>query len=92
MIYVKKGDTVIMAGADNEKSFQDGTSLGKFGLGAWVANNLIDTGAAAYQSVKNSKTAAGVTNTAAKEATKQSAIKATTDQAKIAAEMATMVE
>jgi hypothetical protein len=90
MIFVKKGDTVVMAGANNEKSFSDLGGVVKWGIGAWAATDIWSTGNATYQSVKNSKTAADVTNTAAKEATKQASINATTEQAKIAAEVEAM--
>jgi hypothetical protein len=79
-----------MAGANNEKSFSDSISGIKWLGGYWAASDIWSTGNATYQSVKNSKTAADVTNTAAKEATKQTSINATTEQAKIAAEVDAM--
>jgi hypothetical protein len=90
MILVKKGDTVVMAGANNEKSFSDSISGIKWLGGYWAASDITDTVSSALMSTTNSKTAADVTNTAAKEATKQTSINATTEQAKIAAEVDAM--
>jgi hypothetical protein len=90
MIFVKKGDTVIMAGANNEKSFSDSISGIKWLGGYWAASDITDTVSSALMSTTNSKTAAGVADTAAKEATKQASINATTEQAKIAAEVDAM--
>jgi hypothetical protein len=92
MIFVKKGDTVVMAGANNEKSFSDSISGIKWLGGYWAASDITDTVSSALMSTTNSKTAAGVADTAVKEATKQSGIKASTDQAKIAAEAAAIME
>jgi hypothetical protein len=81
-----------MAGANNEKSFSDSISGIKWLGGYWAASDITDTVSSALMSTTNSKTAAGVADTAVKEATKQSGIKASTDQAKIAAEAAAIME
>jgi len=87
MIAVQKGDTTVVMADNNEKSFQDGASLGKFGIGTIGAVNIFDTAAATYNSVKNLATKSGVEKTALVEGTKKAGIQATTDQARIAAEV-----
>ncbi len=71
MIYARKGNTEVAIASNNSRSFREGASVVKFGIGTWGLTDIWSTGASTYQSVKNSKTAAGITNTAAKEGTKQ---------------------
>ncbi len=91
MIYVKKGETVVAIGDNNEKSFQDATSLGKFGIGAWALTDIFSTGASTYQSVKNSATKSSVESTALKESTKQIGLKEATTQKGMELEAAALV-
>lgn len=88
MIYVSQGDTQIRIADDNEDSFREINKTGRFGLGAAQLGSVARSGINAAASVKNAKTAAGVTNTAAKEGTKQAAIAAEREAARLAAEEA----
>ena len=88
LLMAQKGDTKVVLIDDQEKSFQDFTSFGKWGITGWALTDLGRTAASAITSVKNTKTAAGVSNTAVKEATKGKAIDASVEQSRIAAEAA----
>lgn len=92
MIHVKKGETELTIIDNNEDSFREAIGGAKWAASIWGLSNVADTVGKSWTSSSNAKAAADVSKTASKEATKQAGIQATTDQAKIAAEAAAMVE
>jgi len=90
LIIVERGDTKLMIGDNNEQSFRDGTSLGKWGIAGWSLSDIARTGASAAKSITATKSSEKVANTAAKEATKQVGLKEVTAQKGIELEKAAL--
>jgi hypothetical protein len=87
-LYVRHGATEISTSDNNEDSFRELNKTARFTGGVMAATNVANGITDAIKSVKNTTTAAGVTNTAAQEATKQAAITAEVEAARIAADSA----
>ena len=92
LLIVERGDTKVMIGDNNEQSFRDGTSLGKWGIAGWTLSDIVGTGASAAKSITATKSSAKVANTAAKEQTKQIGLQEVTKQKSIEAAAEAIVE
>lgn len=92
LIIVERGDTRLLIGDNNEQSFRDGTSLGKWGIAGWTLSDIVGTGASAAKSITATKSSAKVANTAVKEQTKQIGLQEVTKQKSIEAAAEAIVE
>lgn len=92
LIIVERGDTRLLIGDNNEQSFRDGTSLGKWGIAGWTLSDIVGTGASAAKSITATKSSAKVANTAVKEQTKQIGLQEVTKQKSIEVAAEAIVE
>lgn len=90
-LYVREGNTEIATYDNNEDSFREGAKTARFGIGAAQAASVIKSGISAVASVKNTTTAAGVSKAAGAETTKQAAIAAEREAARLAAAESALV-
>jgi len=90
MIYAKSGESTVIIADNNEESVKELGKSFRFGAGAFAAANIFSNGAAAYQSVKNTKTAADVSKAGLVENTKVVGLKEATAQKGLELEMKAM--
>ncbi len=80
MVYAKNDKTTIVISDNNEDSFREGNKTLRGGIFTWGATSVFSDAASAYQSVKNTKTAADVSKAGLVENTKVVGLKEATTQ------------
>ncbi len=80
MIYAKSGESTVIIADNNDDSIKELGKSFRFGAGALAATDIFNTVTGGLTSVKNTKTAAGVSTTGLKEKTAQIGLEEATKQ------------